>query len=112
MERHTPFSIPLRPGDFGATQAASHHDLDTLSTKPQGRLNASLHGSPKSHTLLELSRDIFANQLCIKLRLLDFLDRDVDLPPVLFFKVRLQLIDFSSLSTDDDAGAGCMNDHP
>src|SRR6185437_13157624 len=87
-------------------------DLDTLSTKPQGRLNAALHGPPKGDALLELSRDIFTHQLRIKLRFFDFLDRDVDLPPVLFFKVGLQLIDFCPLAPDDDAGASSMNDHP
>ena len=86
-------------------KTAPDHNLDALGSKTKRRLHASLHGSTEGHSFFQLSRDVFTDELGIQFRLLDFLHRDVDLPGVLLFQLRLELVDLSSLTTDDDTGA-------
>src|SRR3989441_4888763 len=79
MERHTALQIPLGPRDLSPGQPARAPNLDALGAQAKGRRDAALHGPAERDTLLQLHGDVFGDQLRIQLRLLDLLDRDVDL---------------------------------
>src|SRR5574341_1149564 len=78
---------------------------------PGARLHAALHGPTKGHAFFQLRGHILAHQLRIQLRFLDLFHVDVDLPRILFFKRRLELVHFRPFSADDDPRTGRMDDH-
>src|SRR5579871_6176440 len=105
MEWNTALTVPLRAGDFGPCQTARTHDLDTLGTAVQGRLDGFLHGPAEGHALFQLSTNALGNQLCVGLGMLLLIDVD----PNLFFRKALefflQLVDLGPLFADNNAGA-------
>src|SRR5262249_25819631 len=103
MQRKTPLQIPLGPRDFGAVQAATDANLDSLCAETQSRINRLSHRSAERNALFQLHGNRFGDELRIELRSVDFLNVDIDLAIRPLLNVGFQLVDFSSLATDDEA---------
>jgi hypothetical protein len=61
--------------------------------------------------ILDLQRNVFGNELSVKLRLADFLDINLHLLAGLLCDFVLEFLDLSALLADNDARAGSMNDN-
>src|SRR5262249_35862698 len=101
--------IPLGPRDFRSVQAATHADLDSFCAESQSRIDRLSHGAAESDALFQLHRNRFGDELRIEFRSVDFLDVDVDLAIRPLLDVGFQLVDFSALAADDDAGTRRVN---
>src|SRR5579884_371982 len=110
VQGQTSLQVPLGARDFVAVQAPANAHLDSLATEAQRGIYGLAHGATKAHALFKLQRDRFGYQLRIKFRLVHFLDVDVHLARRALLQLLLQLVDFRTLTPDDDAGTRRADD--
>ena len=88
---------------FGATEAASALDLHALSAQAHRALHGLLHRALERNTLSDLLGDALGHQLRIKLRLMDFLNIQLDLLASKLLKLGLEHVDFRAALADHHA---------
>ena len=90
-------------GHFGTTDPPVDLDTNTFRTHPHRRRDTLLDGAPKSHSLLDLTRQVVGHQLRIEFRLLHFLDVECHILLGQRLQFVAQLVDLGAAATDGDA---------
>src|SRR5690606_34648210 len=101
--RPPPLAVRLGPRDLGAAQAARYADLDALRAHARCALHRPLHGAAERDSLLQLPRDVVADQLRRNLGPLDLLDVDRRFLAGELRQLVTQLVDLGAALADDDA---------
>src|SRR5579864_5843397 len=109
VQRQTSLQVPLRTRDFVSVQTPADANLDPLASEAQRRIDGFTHCTAETNSLLQLQRDGFRNQLCIKLRLVHFLNIDVDLAIGALLQLAFELVDFGALAANNNSRARGLN---
>src|SRR5262249_22993116 len=109
VQRKLSLQVPLAARDFSTVQTAADLHLNSLSAKPERFFDGFAHRATESNSLFELRRDLLGLQLRIQFRLVNLLNRNQHFATGTGRDVAFQLVDLRALATDDDAGAGRVN---
>src|SRR5258706_5631379 len=94
-------------GDFSAAEAAADHHLDSLGAGLHRRFGTLLENAAETRPLLELLGNCFGHELGVEIRILHLDHRHrADLALDEVFDLLAELVDFSALGSDDQAGPG------
>ena len=107
MKWNSTFLHPFRSGDLSAAKSTRTLDLDALCTTSHSSGNTVLHSSSESTSVLKLLCNVLSDVLSIDFRLLDLLDLDLNLLLCKLLHALGNLLNVSTLCTDDDAWASC-----
>src|SRR5205823_10444592 len=110
MQRKLSLQMPLAAGDFGAVQAAADLHFDSLRAEAQRLFHGLSHGATKSDSFFELGRNLLSLQLRVQFRLVNLLNRDEHFTTGARRNVRLELVDFRTLTANDDARTRSVDD--
>src|SRR4029077_4793836 len=111
VERPPPLPKALGPRGLGPPQAPGDPDLDSLRADPHGALHRALHGPPERNALLQLVRDVVADQLRGELGPLDLLDVDRGFLPSELRQLVPELVHLGPPLPDHDARAAGVYRH-
>src|SRR5215212_5894271 len=110
MKRQSSLQVPLTAGNLSAVQTTTDLHLDSLCSKTQRLFDSFSHCTAKGDALFELCRDLLCLKLSVQLGLVDLLYRHQHFAAGLRRKISLELVDLSTLATDDDSGSGGVDD--
>src|SRR5262249_40105535 len=96
--------------DFRPVQPSGNSNLDPLRSETLGILDGSSHCATESDSLFELLSNLLRLKLRVQLRLMDFLNVHVHFSPGAILDLLFELIDFSTLATDDNSRTRGVDD--
>ncbi len=112
VQRNFPLTIPLRPRNLRAIQAARTAQTNSLRAEIHRDLDRFLHRAAISDSALDLQGDVFRHELCIEFGGLDLLDVDLDLLALRHLRDLFgHLLDFGAFASDHDPGTRSVNGH-
>ena len=102
LQRDGTLVVALRTCDFCTAKSAGNLSLDTLCAQTHCTADRLLHCTAEGDTVLQIQCDLFSNQLCIHIRLLDFYDVDINLLVQHLFQLCTQFFDLCAATADYD----------
>jgi hypothetical protein len=111
VQRHATLVITFDTRDFSATQAAADFDANAFRASAHRSLHRALHRAAEGNALLQLMPDVVSNKLSIQFGPLYFFDIDRDFAFGQMRQLITQLVNFSALLADDDAGPRGVQRH-
>src|SRR5581483_3102742 len=103
VKRQSTVQIPFRTRDFSAVQSTGNSHFNSKRPEPLGVFHRFAHCASKRDSLFQLQRDLFCLELRIQFRLVNLLDINQNFAPGFAFDLIAELVDFRTLSTDDDS---------
>ena len=113
MQRHAALAVELRAAHLGAAETARALHPDALDVGlTHRRLDGLAHRAAERHPVAQLLGDALGHQLCLRLRVFDFEDVELDLLAGQLLQVGTDPVGLGATAADDDAGTGGVDVHP
>ncbi len=109
MQRHPAFAIPLTAAHVGAAEAARTLHPHALCPRFHGRGDRSLHRSAERDPSLKLIGYALGQKLCIRFRVLDLDDIQLDLTPSLLLEETAQPLHLGTAAPNNNPGPRSMD---
>ena len=109
VQRRAAFLNHFATCDFSTVQTTADLHLDTLCSSTHGVSHSHLDSTTVSNLTFYLASDVVGNDVCIELRLLHFIDINLNLLVVEFFQLFLELVYILTTLADNQTRTSCAD---